>query len=192
LFHISNTDGSNSIDSFGVVERFVLVQSEAQPLDLISQIDSRIQEECISVPKLFKVKSGYFEPKIAGGEIKKLPIELSRRYLEFNSDMDIRAVKVDDKSLLCVSFSMKGIFKQGDFIIIDTGMPTSFNNEPAESTLDQCFNTLKDLAYFNVGNSIEVNFESLINAIGDKAMIGLVLNRDRTHMLVYQQSEKTS
>ena len=64
-------------------------------------------------------------------------------------------------------------------------MENQFDKEPAENTLADCFTNLRDLAYFNSGNSIEVNFEAVLNAIGDKAKIGLVLNRDRTQMLEY-------
>ena len=109
LFYISQ-EGSNS-DNFTSAERFIIVEKEAEQLKAISTIDSKIQEECISVPKAFRVKSTFVGPVFEQSELRKHQIQLSRKYLEFNQDIDIRAIKFENKSLLCISFFLKSIFK---------------------------------------------------------------------------------
>lgn len=60
FFFISQNGGT--ADSFTAAERFIIVEKEVEQLKAISTIDSRIQEECISVPKLFRVKSTFVGP----------------------------------------------------------------------------------------------------------------------------------
>ena len=188
LFFTTPVEGQNQ-DSIGQAERFKITERESEQIQSLSMISSWIQEESISVPNKFRVKSTFIEAKCNQIGIQKIPIQLSRKYLEFNSDIDVKAVKLGGKILLCISFYLKDIYRHGEFLIIDSEMDTQFDDEKAENSLSDCFTNLRDLAYFNTSNAIEMNFEAALNAIGDKALVGLVLNRDRTQMFEYMKSQ---